>query len=82
MTHFIKIRQTLLIDIFTQVLLTPNSGWGGEGSLGCGIGFGYLHRIPVKEQSTQPQDPEMGGTGQARDSTTDGPAEGYADVRL
>ena len=57
------------------MLLTPNTGWGGEGSLGCGIGFGYLHRIPVKEK---PQDPEMGG--QARDGT-DGPAEGYADVR-
>lgn len=68
------------IDIlFYQVLLTPNSGWGGEGSLGCGIGFGYLHRIPVKEKTGQPQDPEMGG--QTRDST-DGPAEGYADVRV
>jgi len=29
--------------------LTPNSAWGGEGSLGCGIGYGYLHRIPIKE---------------------------------
>lgn len=32
-----------------EVLLTPNSAWGGEGSLGCGIGYGYLHRIPIKE---------------------------------
>ena len=31
-----------------QVVLTPNSAWGGEGSLGCGIGYGYLHRIPVE----------------------------------
>ena len=60
-------------------MLTPNSGWGGEGSLGCGIGFGYLHRIPVKEKTGQPQDPEMGG--QTREST-DGRAEGYADVRI
>lgn len=27
--------------------LTPNGAWGGEGSLGCGIGYGYLHRIPT-----------------------------------
>ncbi|XP_030053954.1 Golgi reassembly-stacking protein 1 isoform X2 [Microcaecilia unicolor] len=29
-----------------EVLVTPNGAWGGEGSLGCGIGYGYLHRIP------------------------------------
>jgi hypothetical protein len=29
------------------VTITPNGAWGGEGSLGCGIGYGYLHRIPV-----------------------------------
>lgn len=66
-------------EALRDVLLTPNSGWGGEGSLGCGIGFGYLHRIPIKEKTGQPQDPEMGG--QAR-GNTDGPAEGYADVPL
>lgn len=30
-----------------EVLVTPNGAWGGEGSLGCGIGYGYLHRIPA-----------------------------------
>jgi len=29
------------------VTLTPNPRWGGEGSIGCDIGYGYLHRIPV-----------------------------------
>lgn len=29
-----------------EVVVTPNGAWGGEGSLGCGIGYGYLHRIP------------------------------------
>ncbi|KAL3855743.1 hypothetical protein ACJMK2_014954 [Sinanodonta woodiana] len=29
-----------------EVTITPNSAWGGEGSIGCGIGYGYLHRIP------------------------------------
>ena len=32
-----------------QVTITPNGAWGGEGSLGCGIGYGYLHRIPIQE---------------------------------
>ncbi|CAF0748167.1 unnamed protein product [Brachionus calyciflorus] len=36
------------LDSVREVLLTPNSAWGGEGSLGCGIGYGYLHRIPIK----------------------------------
>ncbi|XP_045180016.2 Golgi reassembly-stacking protein 2-like [Mercenaria mercenaria] len=33
-------------DSCREVTITPNSSWGGEGSLGCGIGYGYLHRIP------------------------------------
>lgn len=28
-------------------MITPNGAWGGDGSLGCGIGYGYLHRIPI-----------------------------------
>uniref|UniRef100_A0A8C6UL93 Golgi reassembly stacking protein 1a n=1 Tax=Neogobius melanostomus TaxID=47308 RepID=A0A8C6UL93_9GOBI len=35
-------------DSCREVLVTPNGAWGGEGSLGCGIGYGYLHRIPVQ----------------------------------
>ncbi|XP_077364655.1 Golgi reassembly-stacking protein 1-like isoform X2 [Festucalex cinctus] len=30
-----------------EVMVIPNGAWGGEGSLGCGIGYGYLHRIPT-----------------------------------
>ncbi|KAL2085252.1 hypothetical protein ACEWY4_018572 [Coilia grayii] len=33
-------------DQCREVEVTPNGSWGGEGSLGCGIGYGYLHRIP------------------------------------
>lgn len=44
-------------DSCREVTITPNSKWGGEGSLGCGIGYGYLHRIPVRgnlpESTTQ-----------------------------
>ncbi|XP_030031372.2 LOW QUALITY PROTEIN: Golgi reassembly-stacking protein 2 [Manduca sexta] len=35
-------------DTCREVLITPNHMWGGDGSLGCGIGYGYLHRIPVR----------------------------------
>ena len=35
-------------DRCREVTLTPNGAWGGEGSLGCGIGHGYLHRIPIQ----------------------------------
>nr|XP_020479755.1 Golgi reassembly-stacking protein 2-like [Monopterus albus] len=35
-------------DNCREVVITPNGGWGGEGSLGCGIGYGYLHRIPTR----------------------------------
>jgi len=37
-------------DHCREVTITPNGAWGGEGSLGCGIGYGYLHRIPVEEE--------------------------------
>ena len=33
-------------DACREVTVTPNSNWGGEGLLGCDIGYGYLHRIP------------------------------------
>jgi hypothetical protein len=35
-------------DNCREVIITPNSAWGGEGSLGCGIGYGYLHQIPSR----------------------------------
>lgn len=35
-------------DTCREVNITPNHNWGGEGSLGCGIGYGYLHRIPIR----------------------------------
>ena len=35
--------------LISQVSITPNGAWGGEGSIGCGIGYGYLHRIPIED---------------------------------
>lgn len=41
-------------DHCREVSITPNGAWGGEGSLGCGIGYGYLHRIPIGDDFTKP----------------------------
>ncbi|XP_046860424.1 Golgi reassembly-stacking protein 2-like isoform X2 [Xenia sp. Carnegie-2017] len=38
-----------------EVTITPNKSWGGEGTLGCGIGFGYLHRIPLRDEAHRPK---------------------------
>ncbi|VVC28160.1 Hypothetical protein CINCED_3A020759 [Cinara cedri] len=37
------------LDTCREVSITPDSAWPGEGSLGCGIGYGYLHRIPIRQ---------------------------------
>jgi len=49
-------------DHCREVTITPNGAWGGEGSLGCGIGYGYLHRIPIEEIPHQPTVPQMHDT--------------------
>jgi len=41
-------------DHCREVTITPNGAWGGEGSLGCGIGYGYLHRIPMDQIIPEP----------------------------
>ena len=78
--------------LLSKVLLTPNSEWGGEGSLGCGIGYGYLHRIPARGSQQPPKElppqvsitPEKGHVSPPPPSymtTTLIPvAEGFADV--
>ncbi|XP_054623912.1 Golgi reassembly-stacking protein 1-like [Dunckerocampus dactyliophorus] len=42
------------MDACREVTVTPNGAWGGEGSLGCGIGYGYLHRIPAPPDMSMP----------------------------
>ncbi|VDQ15578.1 unnamed protein product [Trichobilharzia regenti] len=34
-------------DSCREIHLKPDSNWGGNGLLGCDIGYGYLHRIPT-----------------------------------
>ena len=43
-------------DVTRMVTITPAKGWGGEGALGCVLGYGALHRVPapLNEPSTGP----------------------------
>ncbi|KAK3082952.1 hypothetical protein FSP39_009874 [Pinctada imbricata] len=62
-----------------EVTITPNGAWGGEGSLGCGIGYGYLHRIPKRQfpSSRSDQIPQVVSSGTPQKS-----ADGFAEVSL
>lgn len=35
-----------------EVALEPRLGWGGAGLLGCNIGHGWLHRLPLHSAAT------------------------------
>lgn len=45
-------------DHTREVIIVPNREWGGEGLLGCGVGYGLLHRIP-KPQDLPKEPPEL-----------------------
>ncbi|KAM4562007.1 Golgi reassembly-stacking protein 2-like [Fundulus diaphanus] len=65
-------------DNCREVVITPNSDWGGEGSLGCKIGFGYLHRIPtLKEEKNHRCSPA-----QKHNQAPYTPKDGYTEVQL
>lgn len=36
-------------DVTREVKITPSRGWGGEGLLGCELGYGPVHRLPKAE---------------------------------
>lgn len=67
-------------DSCREVTVTPDTKWGGSGSLGCGIGYGYLHRIPTQRETvttapspaypTQPQTAAQSGTSNVDSITT------------
>jgi len=50
--HMMRPVQLYVYNALTEevrtVTITPNKEWGGSGSLGCDIGYGYLHRIPLR----------------------------------
>ncbi|XP_054848138.1 Golgi reassembly-stacking protein 1 [Eublepharis macularius] len=70
-------------DCCREVFVTPNGAWGGEGSLGCGIGYGYLHRIPMqpavpkKKSDAGPPSPLPSG-----DVPLEPPTNGYTETPL
>ncbi|KAK5723433.1 hypothetical protein LTR15_005131 [Elasticomyces elasticus] len=34
-------------DVTRMITITPSKQWGGDGALGCVLGYGALHRIPA-----------------------------------
>ncbi|KAM9199585.1 Golgi reassembly-stacking protein 1 [Mergus octosetaceus] len=68
-------------DSIREVVVTPNGAWGGEGSLGCGIGYGYLHRIPT--QSLSKKKPESKPPSPLPEAGTPTPStNGYTETPL
>ncbi|WFC99586.1 hypothetical protein MYAM1_002331 [Malassezia yamatoensis] len=43
-------------DHTREVIIMPNRDWGGEGLLGCGVGYGLLHRIPKPQRAWEQED--------------------------
>lgn len=76
-------------DLCREVVVTPNGAWGGEGSLGCGIGYGYLHRIPSLPVTPKTVDvkppspvPEEGTPVPEEGTPATVPSNGYTEVAL
>ncbi|ORY93865.1 GRASP55/65 PDZ-like domain-domain-containing protein [Syncephalastrum racemosum] len=71
-------------DSCREAIIVPNHDWGGEGSLGCDVGYGLLHRIPSKQKPKEAQEQsETGADSQPVYSNTifntpefDSPVEG------
>lgn len=66
-------------DSCREVVITPNSAWGGEGSLGCGIGYGYLHRIPTRPFE---EGKKMSLPGQSPNAPVVPVKDGFTEVQL
>ncbi|XP_028249099.1 Golgi reassembly-stacking protein 2 [Parambassis ranga] len=66
-------------DNCREVVITPNSDWGGEGSLGCGIGYGYLHRIPTLPFA---EGKKISFSAQTLDQQGSPPKDGFTEVHL
>uniref|UniRef100_A0A098LYD8 Golgi reassembly stacking protein 1 n=1 Tax=Hypsiglena sp. JMG-2014 TaxID=1550645 RepID=A0A098LYD8_9SAUR len=69
------------MDSCREVFVTPNGAWGGEGSLGCGIGYGYLHRIPT-QAATPKRASETPSSSPSGDAPPESPANGYMEASL
>ncbi|KAJ8279549.1 hypothetical protein COCON_G00066150 [Conger conger] len=69
-------------DLCREVVVTPNGAWGGEGSLGCGIGYGYLHRIPTHSASLKTSDITPPSVQSEEKDMPEIPTNGYTEVSL
>ncbi|KAG2458121.1 GORS1 protein, partial [Polypterus senegalus] len=69
-------------DHCREVVVTPNGAWGGEGSLGCGIGYGYLHRIPTRPVLPKSSEPKPPSPLPEDTVLTTVPSSGYTEVPL
>lgn len=66
-------------DSCREVTVTPDTKWGGQGSLGCGIGYGYLHRIPTQRETVTKGPKAASSPDQSTQRQTVGPI-GSSDV--
>ncbi|KAJ4919320.1 hypothetical protein JOQ06_024432 [Pogonophryne albipinna] len=66
-------------DACREVVVTPNGAWGGEGSLGCGIGYGYLHRIPINPEEMPAEPPTSASE---EEPAPELPTHGYTETPL
>ncbi|CDR40385.1 CYFA0S05e00188g1_1 [Cyberlindnera fabianii] len=41
-------------NVVRPVTITPAENWGGDGVLGCGVGYGFLHRVPPVNGEYEP----------------------------
>lgn len=44
-------------DTLRAVRIRPTTNWGGSGLLGCGVGYGLLHRLPAIHQEEYQDEP-------------------------
>ncbi|RPB00619.1 hypothetical protein L873DRAFT_1679391 [Choiromyces venosus 120613-1] len=66
-------------DVVRELAITPRRNWGGEGALGCVLGFGALHRVPppLTEPPNAPGETlfDSSGPGSALGSVTYSPMD-------
>ncbi|MGH0167235.1 UNVERIFIED_CONTAM: hypothetical protein FKN15_074183 [Acipenser sinensis] len=67
-------------DLCREVVVTPNGAWGGEGSLRCGIGYGYLHRIPSLPVTPKTVEVKPPSPVPEEGTPTTVPSNGYTEV--
>ncbi|KAG8870474.1 hypothetical protein FRB97_009726 [Tulasnella sp. 331] len=64
-------------DTLREVVLVPNRMWGGAGLLGCGVGYGLLHRIPAIQSGSDEVDLTAGNEMDDADDEEGGGSHGH-----